>query len=172
MPSSTTRSRSDSCSRGSVAAEAALTRRPAKPPPFADTAVAAAFGAYPPRLRTRLMQLRKLIFETAARTPGVGALRETLKWGQPAYLTAETKSGSTIRLDRTPGEGEGCAIYFHCQTSLVDEVRSLYPELRCEGNRAIVFDAEDDISADAVRHCIAMALTYHLRKKRPAERKR
>jgi hypothetical protein len=31
-------------------------------------------------------------------TPGVGALHETLKWGQPAYLTPETRSGTTLRL--------------------------------------------------------------------------
>jgi hypothetical protein len=45
-----------------------------------------------------LLALRRVIFATAAATPGVGVLTETLKWGEPAHVTAETASGSTIRL--------------------------------------------------------------------------
>jgi hypothetical protein len=75
---------------------------PAKKPRagVSDPAVAAVFGAYPKPLKAKLLALRRLIFETAAATKGVGTLQETLKWGQPSYLTTETKSGSTIRIDR------------------------------------------------------------------------
>jgi len=48
---------------------------------FANPAVAAVFAAYPARVRAKLLALRRLILETAAKTPGVGALEETLKWG-------------------------------------------------------------------------------------------
>ncbi len=65
-----------------------------------DPAVEAAFGAYPAPVKAKLLALRRLIFDTAKRTKGVGALEETLKWGQPSYLTPETKSGSTIRIDQ------------------------------------------------------------------------
>ena len=54
-------------------------------PPFADASVAAIYAAYPPALRARLLDLRRLIFDTAEVTPGVGAIVETLKWG-PAQL--------------------------------------------------------------------------------------
>jgi hypothetical protein len=80
---------------------------------FADRAVASVFKAYPADIRRRLMVLRALMFETAAKTEGVGRLTETLKWGQPSYLTAETGSGSTVRIDRLK-KGSGYAIYFHC----------------------------------------------------------
>jgi hypothetical protein len=66
---------------------------------FADPAVEAAFDAYPKPLKPKLLALRRLILDTARTTSGVGALEETLKWGQPSYLTPETKSGSTIRID-------------------------------------------------------------------------
>jgi hypothetical protein len=112
------------------------------------------------------MRLRALIFDAAAKTDGVGALAETLKWGQPSYLTPETKSGTTVRIDAAKDGSGRAAMYFHCQTDLVDRFRSLYPELRYEGNRAIVFEANDDIPAEPLRHCVAMALTYHLAKKR------
>ena len=57
--------------------------------------VAAAFSAFPERIRARLLEARDLIFEIAAGIEGVGPLTETLKWGEPAYLTEATGSGST-----------------------------------------------------------------------------
>ena len=132
---------------------------------FADHAVASAFKAYPASLRRRLMILRELVFETAARTDGVGALSETLKWGEPSYLTAETGSGTTVRIDRLK-KSEGYAIYFHCQSGLVGQLKELYPDtFRYEGKRAIVFELNDKLPKRALAHCIGLALTHHLRKK-------
>src|SRR6266481_3567216 len=104
--------------------------------------VEAVFNAYPRPLKARLLALRRLIFQTAKATPGVGALQETLKWGQPSYLTPETKSGSTIRIDQVKAEAGQYAVYFHCQTNLVETFRELYPELRYGGNRSILLDAK------------------------------
>ncbi|MGI9414318.1 MAG: hypothetical protein ACR2PM_11650 [Hyphomicrobiales bacterium] len=53
-----------------------------------DPDVRAVFDSYPKQTRDRLLALRGLILDTAARTEGVGALEETLKWGQPSYLTS------------------------------------------------------------------------------------
>jgi len=66
--------------------------------PFDDPNVARRFASFPQDLRAPLLDLREMIFDIAQKTPGVGAIEETLKWGQPAYLTPVTKSGSTIRL--------------------------------------------------------------------------
>lgn len=52
---------------------------------FESAAVAAAFEAYPAKVRQKLLFLRTLIFDTAARTDGVGAIEEVLRWGVPAY---------------------------------------------------------------------------------------
>ena len=135
-------------------------------PKFADKDVEAVFAGYPSDTRKRLLELRTLIFDTARQTDGVGALEETLKWGQPSYLTAQTKSGSTIRIDQVKaGEGRYAA-YFHCQSGLVPLFREHYDgELSFEGKRAIVFDLETPLPEAAVRHCVALALTHHLRKK-------
>lgn len=134
---------------------------------FSDPAVAAKFDNYPLPVRAKLMRLRKLIFDTAKKTAGVGAVEETLKWGQPSYLTPETKSGTTLRIDAVKGPPGGYAIYFHCQTNLVERFRQLYPDkVKFEGNRAIRLDMDDPIPAEEVAHCIAMALTYHRRKTR------
>jgi hypothetical protein len=139
---------------------------------FSDPAVDAIFSAYPGPIRAKLLALRRLIFDTAKATSGVGAIKETLKWGQPSYLTAETKSGSTIRIDRVKSAANRYAVYFHCQTDLVETFRELYPtELSYGGNRSILLNAEDELPEPALRHCVALALTYHLNKRKVARGK-
>ncbi|MBR0899429.1 DUF1801 domain-containing protein [Bradyrhizobium tropiciagri] len=125
----------------------------------------ALFDAYPAPVKSRLLALRRLIFETAKATKGVGALEETLKWGQPSYLTPETGSGSTIRIDQVKPASDQVAVYFHCQTNLVETFRELYPELSYSGNRAILLDVAGKLPEPALRHCVGLALTYHLNKK-------
>jgi len=110
----------------------------------------------------RLLALRALVLDTAAATPGVGEIEETLKWGEPAYLTSASKSGSTIRLGPVKSNPSEYALYFNCKTTLVDTFRTLFPvELRYEGNRAIVLDAGQAPPLDALSFCIQAALTYH-----------
>src|SRR5689334_4397219 len=86
-------------------------------------AIAAVLSAYPKPVRDRLLALRRLILETAHTTAGVGAIEEALKWGQPSYLTSETGSGSTIRIDGVKSVPNQYAVYFHCQTNLVETFR-------------------------------------------------
>ena len=138
---------------------------------FSDPAVAAAFGAYPKPLQTKLLALRRLILDTAKATKGVGALEETLKWGQPSYLTTATKSGSTVRIDRIKSPADRYAVFFHCQTDLVETFRQLYPtEFSYGGNRGILLDADEEVPEAALRHSVALALTYHLRKRKIPDR--
>jgi len=135
------------------------------------SAVEAVFSAYPKPVKARLLALRRLIFDTAKATKGVGALEETLKWGQPSYLTPETRSGSTIRIDQVKPVTGQYAVYFHCQTNLVETFRELYPELHYSGNRAILLDAQEKVPEAELRHCVALALTYHLGRRKGATTK-
>jgi hypothetical protein len=137
---------------------------------FADPEVAAVFAGHAPAMRRRLLHLRELIFAAAAELAGVGGLVETLKWGQPAYLT---KTGSTIRIDAFRGRDERYAMFFHCQSKLVESFSVLYPQsFAFEGNRALLFGLRDKIPEAELRHCISMALTYHARQPRGANRSR
>jgi hypothetical protein len=59
-------------------------------------------------------------------------------------------------------------MYVHCQTKLVDTFKELYRDVfKFEGNRAIVFDEDDEIPVDELKHCIFLSLTYHSRKNLP-----
>jgi hypothetical protein len=133
-----------------------------------NDAVAAAFVGHDARINSKLKTLRKLILDTARKTEGVGPLEETLKWGQVSYLTSESRSGSTIRIDRDKSADDQVALCFHCQTNLVETFRELYPELRFSGNRAILLDARAKLPEAALHHCVALALTYHLAKRKAA----
>jgi len=128
-------------------------------------AVAAAFDAFPASLRTRLLEIRALILATAAETSGVGPLTETLKWGEPAYLTEASGSGSTIRLGWPKPHGQTCAVYFNCQTTLIDSFRAHFGEtFTYQGNRALLLDVDKRLPAP-LAICLAMALTYHRRQR-------
>jgi hypothetical protein len=129
--------------------------------PFQDPRVATVFDAYPAEVRRKLMKLRELIFEVAASTDNVGSLEETLKWGEPAYLTSASRTGSTVRIAWKRSKPNQYAMYFICTTNLVDTFRSLFPEdFKYEGNRAIVFEVGDTVPQDTLRFCVAAALTY------------
>jgi len=131
---------------------------------FENQDVEKVFSSYPAGVRKRLFDLRALIFEVAAATDGVGPLTETLKWGEPAYLTEKTKSGSTVRLGTTKTPDEA-AIFFICHTGLVSRFREMFPDaLPYQGTRAIVFGPDDAVDQDALAQCLAMAMTYKIRK--------
>lgn len=133
-------------------------------PEFLRVDVAEVFANVPPAARDVLLQLRALIFETAAATPGVGPIEEALRWGEPSYLTSETKAGTTIRIHWKEKRPEHCAMYVHCQTKLIDVYRQAYGDsFDYEGNRAILLAIDEPLAEDTLRHCIQLALTYHLR---------
>ena len=128
--------------------------------------VAAVFDSYPPRVKLKLLFLRQLIYETAAEFEEIGDLEETLKWGEPSYLTPRTKSGSTIRIDWKEKQAEQYAIFFKCTANLVPAFKERFPKtFRYGGDRSINFTMDDDIPVAPLKQCIALALTYHLNKK-------
>jgi len=130
-----------------------------------NSEVANMFNKYPRHIRKKMMLLRQLVLDTALETKGVDILEETLKWGEPSYIT---KSGSTIRMDwkeKTPNQ---YAMYFHCKTKLIDTFKEIYGDkFKFEGNRAIVFDENEDIPVSELKHCISLSLTYHRIKNLP-----
>ena len=131
--------------------------------------VAKVFASYPANVRRKLLAIRELIFSSASSIDGVGKIEETLKWGEPAYLTSMSKSGSTIRIAWKKSAPLQYAMYFNCQTNLIDTFRTLFrSEFKFEGNRAIVFDVSEKVPTDSLRICIAAALTYHRNKARPS----
>ncbi|WP_207910909.1 DUF1801 domain-containing protein [Paenibacillus albiflavus] len=130
-----------------------------------NTKLEEVFEQYPKHIQSKLLILRQIILDTALETKGVDHLDETLKWGEPSYIT---QKGSTIRIGWKQSSPDQYAMYFNCNTKLVDTFKEVYRDLfNYEGNRAIVFAENDEIPVDELKQCIVLALTYHTRKDLP-----
>ena len=124
-----------------------------------DPKVELVFKKYPVAAKNALLSLRRLILETAEEIEDIGKIEETLKWGEPSYLA---KYGSTVRIDWKEKNPERVAIYFKCTSSLVPTFKAVYGKtFEFEGNRAILFDLNEDVPVSELKHCISLALTYH-----------
>lgn len=122
------------------------------------------FQSWPELIRDNCQHLRKLILETATELD-IKQLEETLKWGEPAYLT---KSGSTIRIAWKASYPDQYGLYFNCNTRLVDTFKELYSDkFYFEGNRAIIFQTGEALPEPELKHCMLLSLSYHSRKHLP-----
>ena len=127
-----------------------------------NSKVADVFDSYPKNIQSKLLYLRQLILETASETDDLDEVQETLKWGEPSYLT---KNGSTVRVAWKKSKPDQYAMYFNCKTKLISTFRELFSDrFNFEGNRSIVFDKDDDIPVKELKYCILLSLTYHKRK--------
>lgn len=121
--------------------------------------VDAVFNQYPKQVRPKMMKLRQLVIEAANEAKGVSKVEETLKWGEPSYVTPH---GSTIRMDWKEKLPEQYAIYFSCTSRLVPTFRLIYDDLfSFEGKRAIVFKMDEKLPEEELKRCITAGLTYH-----------
>ncbi|WP_426238529.1 DUF1801 domain-containing protein [Pararhizobium sp. DWP1-1-3] len=128
-------------------------------------AVAEALGRYPEPIRLRLLQIRDLILAVAAETQGVGQLTETLKWGEPAYLTEASRSGTTLRLGVSKSASDHCAVFVSCQTTLIATFRAHFAhDFAFEGQRALLVPATGPLPREPLALCLRAALTYHRQK--------
>ena len=117
------------------------------------------FANYPDSVRNKMLIMRELVIETAKETDGISNLEETLKWGEPSYLT---KIGSTIRIDWKSKYPNQYAMYFKCTSRLVETFKVIFKDtFNFEGKRAIIFKMDDNIPKKELKSCIKTALTYH-----------
>jgi hypothetical protein len=135
--------------------EAKVTEKEAPPPE-----IAAVFDSLPPDIAYVLRAVRLDILNAAGTTAGVGQLIETLKWGEPAYLTEAPKTSTTLRLGRIGGQA---AVMVPCSTTIIEDARAIFGDvLELSGKRGLILGGD----AQMLAHVIHAALTYHMRKRR------
>lgn len=107
-----------------------------------------------------LSRMRRLIHAEAAGDVRIGPVTESVKWGQPSFAA---KTGTPLRIG--VAKSGRPAIFVHCQTRVIAEVRGVMPDaFHYEGTRAAVL--HDGTDTAAVRWLIRSALTYRLRQGR------
>jgi len=120
--------------------------------------VADVFENYPKSVQKQMLRLRKLVWQVAKELE-LDDLEETLKWGEPSYLT---KHGSTVRMDWKKKKPDQYAMYFKCTSKLVRTFKVIYPKtFTYETTRAIAFKLDDKVPTKELKHCISLALRYH-----------
>lgn len=123
------------------------------------------FDAYPKNVKPKILNLRALIIDSTDELGNIYELVETLKWGEPSYLT---KKGSTIRIDWKTKTPDYYAMYFKCTSKLIPTFRKAFPNIfNFSGTRAIIFDINDKIPKIELKKCIKAGLQYHTIKKLP-----
>lgn len=122
-----------------------------------DLSVKQKFASYPEDIALLLNRIRNLIF-SVAKKEGITDITETLKWGEPSYISA---IGSTIRFDWKAEDPDQYCIYFNCKTSLIETFKEVYGDtFNYQGDRAIIFKTDQNIPIEALAQCISMALRY------------
>jgi hypothetical protein len=115
--------------------------------------------SYPDFVRGKMQFLRELVLETAIEIPEITNLEETLKWGEPSFLT---RTGSTLRMDWKKKAPEQYQMYFKCTSRLVETFKLVFGDLfTYEKNRAIIFQLEQEIPVLELKKCIKATLIYH-----------
>jgi hypothetical protein len=126
------------------------------------------FDMYPLLTKQVLLTIRQWIFEVAENTNEVGKIKECLKWSEPSYVVHTPKSGTTLRLTKLKSSESEYGLYVHCQTTLIEEFRVVYPDLKYDKNRGVLFNSHEPIQTDAIKQFIYLALSYHSRKQQSA----
>jgi len=122
------------------------------------------FKHYPSEVRKRLLELRQLILSVAAKTDGVGEIEECLKWGELSFVTSQTKSGSTIRIDWKQRDPNHYHLYVNCQTKLISIFKEIYPDdFEYGGSRSLSLPLKKRLPKGKLSKCIEIALTYNLK---------
>ena len=122
-----------------------------------DLNVKQKFETYPDHISILLGKIRDLIL-IVAKQDGISDLTETVKWGEPSYVS---KIGSTIRFDWKAKHPDQYCVYFNCKTSLVETFKEVYGDIfTYEGNRAIVFKIDQAIPLKELAHCLSLSLRY------------
>jgi len=118
---------------------------------------------YPEEAQKIFNQLRTLI-HNIAKQHELGPVEETLKWGEPAFLS---QYGSTVRIDWKKKTPDRIYLFFNCKTVLVETFRELFFDvLDIQGNRSIALATNRKVPPE-IETCLLMALNYHKLKKRP-----
>ncbi len=114
---------------------------------------------YPDLVRDKMRFLRRLVIETANELSEIDKIEETLKWGEPSFVT---KTGSTLRMDWKKKTPDQYQMYFKCTSRLVETFKMVFGDFfEYEKNRAIIFQLDQEVPVNELKQCIKATLMYH-----------
>lgn len=124
--------------------------------------ITALIDALPDAPRAAMRTLRDLIHDTASSADI--PVTEALKWGQPSFAPPK-RLGTPVRLNWSEKAPERVDLLVHCQTPLISDWRTLFPEFTYSGSRALHLPVSGASASglpnqDALRLILQNALSY------------
>ncbi len=108
-----------------------------------------------------LLATRAILLDVAD-SAEVGALEESLKWGQPAWRPRKARTGATLRLNWTADRPDKLMAFVDCKTDLASQMSTRFPgQYHNDGRRALGFDLDRPLPGDAVAQLAYLTFTYH-----------
>ena len=121
----------------------------------------AKYNSYPSSIKKEILELRELIFEVIEKDDEIDFYEETLKWGEPSFLTKS--SGSTLRINWKTKNPDSISLFVNCRTKIISIFKELYPnDFQYIGNREIRLSLNDPYSKNKLKKCIEVVLKYNL----------
>jgi hypothetical protein len=131
---------------------------------FSEPDVKKVYESLPASHKRYAYQVRDWIWEAVEGMDLDCNVVETLKWGEPSYLPDKPRIGSTLRIGQF--DEEHIALYFNCQTMLVENFRSMFgSEVEYSKNRAVLFNVSEPLPESIVKACASKTFRYHLDKR-------
>lgn len=125
---------------------------------FKDKNIEEIFNAYPKEVKEKLLSIREMIFEVSMQTKAIWSIEETLKWWEPSYVS---KIWCTVRIDKVHWSDTDFSVFFNCKTTLISTFKEIFwNQFNYSWNRALIFNINDTIDTDNLKHCIYLSLTY------------
>jgi len=125
-----------------------------------QTSIEIVTAAYPKDIQLRYLEFKYLIQKVAEKSKGVKTLEESLKWNEPSF---RSNIGSPVRFGWNSKIADHFGIYFVCTTSLIETFKQLYSDIfTFDGNRALIFTANESLQIEAIDHCLELALRYKI----------
>ncbi|MEM6758372.1 MAG: DUF1801 domain-containing protein [Pseudomonadota bacterium] len=112
-------------------------------------------------VRRTARQLRAMCWDVAQRD-NIGALSETLKWGEPAWRPVAPRTGSTLRIGWKEATPDRLNLYLNCKTDLAFRLVSDLPEVFDGNSRRVIWcDVMRALPDAALAHVARTTFTYH-----------
>jgi len=120
-------------------------------------------ATWPLPAQQHLLTLRAIAFEVS-RQADTGPLDETLNRGQPAWRPRRPRTGSTLRVSRSPSEPDRLMAFVDCKADLASQMSTRFPgRFRNDGTRALAFDLDGALPQDAIWQLAHLTFTCHRR---------
>lgn len=121
--------------------------------------------SFPDEVQGKMEVLRELVHEIAQEEELVTELEETLRWGEPTFIS---NVGTSLRMGWSDKRPDQYGLFVQCSSLVIPTIRAVHADaLRYDKNRGVLFQNEEDLPLDLLRPMIHAALVYKKVKKLP-----